>query len=60
MEYTLLFYDCLAGDAHYECGVMALGVHKATAITVDLARVEGYDLDLSAMIEEFLKGVHFA
>ena len=60
VEYTLLFYDCLAGDAHYSCGVMAQGVHKATAITVDLARVEGYDLDLSAMIEEFLKGFHFA
>ena len=60
VEYTLLFYNCLAEDAHYECGVMALGVHKATAITVDLARVEGYDLDLSAMIEGFLKGFHFA
>ena len=60
VEYTLLFYDCLAEDAHYSCGVMALGAHHATAITVDLARVEGYDLDLSAMIEDFLKGFHFA
>lgn len=60
VTYTLLFYDCLAEDAHYACGVMALGVHNATAITVDLARVEDCDLDLETFIEEFLNGFHFA
>lgn len=60
VEYTLVFYDCLAEDSHYACGVMALGIHKATAITVDLARVEGYDLDLGTFIEDFLDGFHFA
>ena len=60
VDYTLVFYDCLAEGSHYECGVMALGVHNATAITVDLARTAEYDLDLEALIERFLNGFHFA
>ena len=60
VDYTLIFYDCLAGDSHYACGVMALGVHNATAITVDLARTADFGLDLESVIGDFLSGFHFA
>lgn len=60
VDYTLVFYDCLAEDSHYANGVMALGVRNATAIIADLGLVEGYDLEPAAFLEEFLGGFHFA
>ena len=60
VDYTLLFYDCLNADSHYDCGVMALGVRNATAIVADLGKVEGYDLELGEFLEQFLSGFHFA
>lgn len=60
VEYTLYFYECLTEDSHYTQGVMALGVHSANAIVVDLAKVDGYNLELGEFLEEFLSGFHFA
>ena len=59
VDYTLVFYDCLAEDSHYSQGVMALGVWNATAIVADLGKVAGYDLELGEFMEAFLSGFHF-
>lgn len=60
VDFTLIFYDCLAEDSHYAQGVMALGLRDATAIIADLAKVADYELELGSFMEQFLGGFHYA
>lgn len=60
VDFTLVFYDCLEEDSHFASGVTAMGVWKSIVIVADLGKVEDYDLDLAAVIEDFLSGFHYA
>lgn len=60
VDFTLVFYDCLGTDAHFASGVIAMGVWKSVVIVADLGKTEGFDLDLTAVMEDFLKGFHYA
>ncbi len=60
VEFTLVFYDCLAEDAHFATGITAMGVWKDMGILVDTARVEGLALDLEQTLLDFLNGFHYA
>lgn len=60
VDFTLIFYDCLAEDTHFDRGVMAMGVWKSTALVVDLGKVDSYELDIAALMEDFLSGFHYA
>ena len=58
VEYTLVFYDCLASDSHFSRGVTALGLWQDLVIITDIACVEGLELDLAGTMEQFLQGIH--
>ena len=58
MEYTLVFFDCLASDSHFSRGVTALGLWQDLVIITDIACVEGLELDLAGTMEQFLQGIH--
>lgn len=60
VTFTLVFYDCLAEDSHFSRGVTALGVRGDLVIVTDIGCVEGLELDLSATVEAFLEGIHYA
>lgn len=60
VEYTLVFYDCLAAGSHFSRGVTALGVYRDLVLITDIGCVEGLELDLRQTIEQFLQGFHFA
>lgn len=60
VEFTLVFYDCLAEDSHFSRGVTAMGVWQDMGLLVDMACVGEMDLDLAKTIEDFLNGFHYA
>ncbi len=60
VEFTLTFYDYAAEDTHFVRGVTAMGVWKDMGILVDAAHTAEYALDLSAIMEKFLTGFHYA
>lgn len=60
VDFTLVFYDCLAEDSHFASGVIAMGVWKSIVIVADLGKTADHDLDLTATIEDFLNGFHYA
>ncbi len=60
VEFTLVRYDCVAEDAHFDYGITAMGVWKELGILVDIARVEGLELDLEQTMTDFLEGFHYA
>lgn len=59
-DYELLFYDCLAADSHFSRGVTALWTYADMVLVVDIACVEGLDLDLTGIMEAFIGGIHYA
>lgn len=60
VEFTLVYYDCLAEDSHFSRGVTALGIWQDLMIVTDIGCVEGLDLDLQQTMEHFLLGLHCA
>lgn len=60
VEFTLVFYDCLSDETHFDSGVTALGVWEGIVIVADLGKVASYELDLTAVMEDFLNGFHYA
>ncbi len=60
VEFTLVFYDCLAEDSHFSRGVTALGRWQDLVIVTDIGCVEGLELNLEQTMENFLLGIHYA
>lgn len=58
--YELLCYDCLAADSHFARGVTALWTYGDLMLVVDIACVEGLELDLTGIMERFISGIHYA
>lgn len=58
--YELLYYDCTEADSHFSRGVAALWQRGSLVLVVDIAAAASLDLDLTAAMENFLDGIHYA
>lgn len=58
--YELLYYDCTGSESHFSRGVAAVWTHKDIVLVTDIACVADLELDLTATMEHFLKGIHYA
>ena len=59
-EYELLHYDCTAADSHFSRGISAIWQRGDLVLVVDIAAAASLDLDLTAVMEHFLSGIHYA
>ncbi len=59
-SFTVFPYECTAADSHFDRGVFAVWTHGDMVLTVDIACAAGIDTDLVALMESFLRGIHYA
>jgi len=59
-QFELLHYDCVEPDSHFSRGVAAFWQWGELVLVADIAAVPTLELDLSATMEHFLSGIHYA
>ncbi len=59
-EYELLHYDCTDPQLHFSRGAAVLWQRGDLVLVADLAAAASLDLDLTATMEHFLSGIHYA
>lgn len=59
-QFELIHYDSAASDSHFSRGVTAIWQWGDVVLVADIAAADSLTLDLSATMEQFLEGIHYA